>query len=375
MIKQSTGSRKHCVHQLLHTLSYGDAISGEVLALARILRELGYESEIFALNVHPKLKHCARPASELSSDFSGEVVFHFSLGSPLNDVYRSMGNAKRTLLYHNLTPPKWFSRVNPRVTADIELGARELPELCRLSDRIIADSSFNADELRPFGVEASVLALPMDNEKWAVEANPGIEALLRNEAAIHVLHVGRIAPNKCIEDIIKTFYFLHHKINRNSRLWLPGIDIDTELYSFSLKRLVQELDLVEVVHFVGCMADSEIKALYQNASVYLCMSEHEGFCVPIVEAMYFGCPVVAYASSAVPETLGSGGVLVKEKRHPEIAELLSEIHSNADLKNELIAAGKARAAVFSMQAFRERVEQLFAVSQDESQQRFAAGAE
>jgi glycosyltransferase involved in cell wall biosynthesis len=372
MIKRS---QKPAVHQLLHTLSYGDAISGEVLALARILRDLGFESEVFALNVHPKLKHCAKPASELKSDFSGEVVFHFSLGSPLNDLYRSMANAKRTLLYHNLTPPKWFSRVNPRVTNDIEQGARELPELCRISDRVIADSTFNAEELRPFGVAAEVLPLPMDDEKWGVAANSGIESLLRGEDAIHVMHVGRIAPNKCIEDIIKVFYFLHHKLHRKSRLWLPGIDIDTELYSFSLKRLVQELDLVEVVHFVGCMADSEIKALYQNSSVYLCMSEHEGFCVPIVEAMHFGCPVIAYASSAIPETLGSGGVLVREKRHPEIAELILEIYRNQDLKAGLVEAGKFRATAFTLQEFRTQVEELFPLATETEIDRYAAGAE
>jgi L-malate glycosyltransferase len=357
-------TQKPHVHQLLHTLSYGDAISGEVLALARVLRELGFESEIFALNVHPKLKDFARSASELASDFAGEVIFHFSLGSPLNQIYAGMTKARRTLLYHNLTPAKWFERVNPRVTADIELGARELPELCRISDRVIADSSFNAEELKPYGVSASVLPLPMDDQKWNGEANAGIEALLRGDDSIHVMHVGRIAPNKCIEDIIKTFYFLHHKIERKSRLWLPGIDIDTELYSYSLKRLVQELDLVDAVHFVGCMADSEIQALYQNASVYVCMSEHEGFCVPVVEAMHFGCPVIAFASSAVPETLGAGGIVVKEKRHPEIAELIAEIHRNQEFRAKLIAAGKERAQQFSFEVFRERVAQLFPLQHD-----------
>lgn len=353
------------VHQLLHTLSYGDAISGEALTLQELFRAQGRESNIYAINIHPRFKQAdfagrAIDYRELRPDTEGEVVLHYSLGSPLNSVYRSLSRATKTLIYHNLTPARWFEAVNPRIASDIRSGLAELPELCRATDRLIADSQFNAGELRALGFEAQVLELPVDGKRWREPPNPGIAELLRSSPGIHVLHVGRLAPNKCIEDIIKAFYFLHYHHTRESTLWLVGIDIDTELYSFSLKRLARELEVDQAVRFVGPMADSEVRALYEGCSVYLCMSEHEGFCLPLVEAMHFGLPVIAYRSSAVPDTLGGAGILVSEKRHPEIGELCAEVAQNLGLRQSLISRGKARATELSVERFARRVSEVFA---------------
>ena len=347
------------IHQLVHTLSYGDAISGEVLALQRCFRNLGYESEIYAINVHPVYKGKALDFHDFPKDFTGEVIFHFSLGSELSDLYKSLTKAKRTMIFHNLTPDYWFRGVNPRIVKDLQAGEEQLPEMCKYTDHLIADSAFNARQLAGYGFKADVLELAIDDEKWSVEPNPGIASLLANDPALHVMHVGRLAPNKCIEDVIKVFYFLHHNVNKNSKLWLVGIDIDTELYSYSLKRLVDEMFLTEAVNFVGCFADSELKALYQAADVYLCMSEHEGFCLPVAEAMYFGVPLIAYNSTAVPETVGEGGIIVKEKRHPEIAELIQEIYTNPELKQKIVAAEKERMKHLSFERFEADVRRIF----------------
>ena len=347
------------LHQLVHTLSYGDAISGEVLALQRCAKELGFESEIFAIHVHPKLKGMARDYNELSTSFDGALVLHYSLGSPLNELYGKVDRARRILIYHNLTPAKWFAGVNPRIVADIEQGLRELPDLCRRSNEILADSSFNAGEIRALGFKAQVLELPIDPRRWQVESNSGIASLIKGDGGLQLLHVGRLAPNKCIEDIIRIFHYVHHYVCKHSRLWLVGIDIDTELYSFSLKRLAYDLGVDHAINFAGCMADSEVKALYENASVYVCMSEHEGFCLPVVEAMHFGLPVLAYSSSALPETIGDGGVLVSEKRHSELAELVFEMYSNQTLRSRLISSGRERVKALSFQHFAKRVDELF----------------
>lgn len=350
------------LHQLVHTLSYGDAISGEVLALQRCLRAQGFESEIYAIHTHPKYKGAARDYRDFSGHFSGEVLLHYSLGSPLNDLYRNLKAATRSLIYHNLTPAHWFRSVNPRIVADIERGLSELPELCALSDRLIADSAFNAGELRDLGFQASVLPLPIDTHKWDIETNAGIHALLKNDSCLHLLHVGRMAPNKCIEDIIKSFYFLQKYVHKNSKLWLVGIDIDTEVYSFGLKRLAQQLSVEDHVRFVGQRDDGELKALYQAAHVYICMSEHEGFCLPVVEAMHFGLPVLSYASSALPETIANAGMLVEQKRHPELGELIFEMYSNTDLRRRLIEAGHQRVSELSVENFAKRVAELFSVA-------------
>ncbi len=347
------------VHQLVHTLSYGDAISSEVLALQRCLSALGFESEIYAINVHPRYKGKAKLYKEFPESFDGQVLLHYSLGSPLNALYRRLAQAEKCLIFHNLTPASWFVGINPGVARDIEQGRAELPELCRISQKLIADSQFNAEELSEFGFHARVLELAVDPERWTEPANPGISALLKGSGELHVLHVGRIAPNKCLEDLLKTFYFLHCHGERKSRLWLPGIDIDTELYAFSLKRLARELGIEDAVEFPGCMADSEIRALYENSTAYVCMSEHEGFCLPVVEAMRFGLPVLAFASSALPQTVGSGGILFREKRHAEIAELILEIRRDTELREKLIKAGYERVKDLSLEKFSMNVASIF----------------
>lgn len=351
------------IHQLIHTLSYGDAISGEALALQRCLKELGYQSNIYAIHVHPVYKKEAETLGikdyrSLSPDFDGGILLHYSLGSPLNNLYRALVRAQRTLIYHNLTPAHWFRGVNPRIVRDIEQGMAELPALCAISNRLIADSKFNAHELSQLGFSAEVLELPIDPVRWNIPRNEGIYSLLKSTPGINVVHIGRLAPNKCIEDIIKSFYFLNRFIDKGSRLWLAGIDIDTEIYSFSLKRLVHELGIDESVTFAGCMADSELRSLYEAGSVYCCMSEHEGFCLPVVEAMHFGLPVISFDSSALPDTIGSGGLLVSEKRHAEIAELIAEVSRNQELRASLVSAGRERVASLSFDAFASRVKML-----------------
>lgn len=347
------------IHQFVHTLSYGDAISGEVLALQRCFRNQGRASEIFALNVHPRYAGSARLISEFPVGFSGEVVLHYSLGSSLNRVYAELTGATRSLVYHNLTPAKWFAGVNPRIAADIERGLEELPRLCRVSDRLIADSAFNAGELRALGVDATVLELPIDRTKWAAPRNEGISRLVQGEPGLHLLHVGRLAPNKCIEDIIRTFWFIHRFVEPRSRLWLVGIDIDTELYAYTLKRLTHDLGLGDAVTFAGCLTDEEVRSLYEASTAYLCMSEHEGFCLPIVEAMHFGLPVVAFASSAVPDTLGGAGILVREKRHAEIAEVIGAIYRDRVFRERLVQAGRTRVEALSIERFDARVGEIF----------------
>ena len=155
------------IHQLVHTLSYGDAISTEVLALQRTLISLGYESEIFCIHSHPRLKGLARPLAEFSEVQEGSILLHYSLGSPLNDLYRDWNRGRRTLIYHNITPAKWYRSINSRVADDIERGVTELPELCGKSDAIWVDSPFNAREIQALGFSPDVLDLLVDPTRWS----------------------------------------------------------------------------------------------------------------------------------------------------------------------------------------------------------------
>ena len=347
------------IAQFVHTLSYGDAISCEVLSLHNKFIEMKYESIVYTINTHPKYKHITKSYKEFPLDFDGEMILHYSLGSPLNVIYKNT-KCKKNLIYHNITPSKWFKNVNPRVENDIELGISELPELCQISDRIISDSKFNAKDIKKLGFDSIVLDLPVDTNRWDEEAsNQGILNLLRKDNSLHLLHVGRIAPNKCIEDIIKIFYYLHHHINPQSRLWIVGIDTDTEVYSFGLKKLISNLCLDNYVKLTGGLTDGELKSFYQASSVYICMSEHEGFCLPVVEAMNFGLPVVSYNAGALSETVSTGGIIVNKKIHHLIAQLIQEVHTNFELKNKLQKNGYDRVKSLSINHFNENVVKLF----------------
>lgn len=355
------------IHQFVHTLTYGDAISGEAVALQRILRELGHASFIYCVHSHEKLKSCARDQDLFASDLeqaqnAGEelaVILHYSIDSPLNAVFRSTNGIYRALIYHNLTPERWYYSYNPRVVKDLERGREELPQLLKLVDLPLADSDFNRRELSSFGCDrANVLPLLIDSSKWSVPANAGIARVLQSHGGKNILHVGRFAPNKCVEDLIKSFYFYHHKIEPKSKLWLVGSDIDTEIYSFELRMLITELRLKDAVEIIGQVADTELRALYETADLYLCMSEHEGFCVPLIEAMHFGLPVLAFDSSAVGETLGSAGLLLARKSPAEVAELIQLLTTDATVRNEMIARGKERAREFGEPFFVQKLEQV-----------------
>jgi glycosyltransferase involved in cell wall biosynthesis len=351
---------KRAVHQLVHTLSYGDAISTEVLALQRVIVDAGYESQIFAIHEHPKLKGRSAPYKELELVNQADLILHYSLGSPLNQIYRSWTKGQRTLVYHNITPAKWYRSVNKRVADDIESGLKDLPLLCSVSNFIWADSEYNAGEIQSLGFKAQVLELLVDPARWDQPRNEGIYSSVISSAGMQVLHVGRLAPNKKVEDVIKAFYFLVKYIDKDARLRLVGIDTDTELYSFSLRELANYLGIGYAVEFVGPLSDAEVRAMYEASDVYLCMSEHEGFCLPLIEAMHFCLPVVAYAAGAVPDTMGDAGVLVHEKKHAEIGALLARLAAPGDLRDKAINQGRERVKRFSYERFADRARELLA---------------
>jgi glycosyltransferase involved in cell wall biosynthesis len=362
---------KRAIHQLVHTLSYGDAISTEVLALQRVLRELGFSSEIFAIHEHPLLKGRSIPYSRLDAQASGDLILHYSLGSPLNDIYKAWSRGRRTMVYHNITPAKWYRSINKRVADEIEVGLRDLPGLCQVSEAIWADSEYNAGEIRQLGFDVDVLELLVDPARWDPPRNEGIYTSVIGSPGIQVLHVGRLAPNKRVEDIIKSFYFLVKYIDKEARLRLVGIDTDTELYSFSLRELANYLGIGYAVEFVGPLSDGEVRAMYEASDVYLCMSEHEGFCLPIIEAMHFGLPVLAYAAGAVPDTMGDGGILVSEKRHSEIGALIAKLASPGELREQVIHRGRERVKIFSYENFSNRAKEL--IGSDKTKQNLVEG--
>jgi L-malate glycosyltransferase len=346
------------LHQLVPNLAFGDAISQQALTLRRILREAGVRSEIFAEHVDARLSGEARSHREIRQTAGDDaaVLYHFSIGSELTDLYRLLPGP-RVLVYHNITPPEFFRGVNPQVAALCARGRDELAALRTHATLALADSEFNRRELAELGfARTSVFPIVLDPQRLQFRPVARLERPYR-DGHVNFLHVGRLVPNKRIEDLLKVFYFYRRRINPESRLFLVGIDTDMEIYSVALRQLIHDLELSGVA-FAGRVTQRELVTYYRLAHVYLCMSEHEGFCAPLVEAMHFGVPVIAYAAGAVPETLGDAGALVMRKDFAEIAELSALICEDGELREEMAVAGRARAASFLPQALAPRLREL-----------------
>ena len=186
------------VHQLVHTLNYGDAISGEAIALKRLLVERGYESKIYSLHSHELVKDEATSWTRCAEDVAaavaaGEqvvVVMHYSIASPLNKLFTELQGCTKAIVYHNLTPDSWFVGYNTRVVDDLRVGRTELGELLAQADIVLCDSDYNRQEALAYGArEAEVLPLVIDTAKWRIGANPGIQGVLRGHGGKNFLSV------------------------------------------------------------------------------------------------------------------------------------------------------------------------------------------
>jgi glycosyltransferase involved in cell wall biosynthesis len=326
------------VHQLLAALSYGDAISNEALAIQGHLRAAGFTSDIFAEKVHPRMAHLARPLWEYrdESGRSGNVcLFHFSIGSAAG---RMAFHAPDPLvaIYHNITPADFFLGFHPHLAGLCHHGRRELEAFAPRTALGLGDSEYNRRELEAAGFERTgVLPIVLDLARYHRPASP-VTRRLYDDDRTNILFVGRIIPNKRIEDLVRSFAAYQRWVEPRSRLLLVGDTRGFERYLDRLQELVSELRVDEVV-FTGQVDDDELYACYRRADVFLCLSEHEGFCVPLQEAMHFGVPVAAYDAGAVRETLHGGGVLLRDKDPMEVAELLGRLATDGPLRQAVLA--------------------------------------
>ncbi len=335
------------IYQFLPNMSYGDAISNYALVIKDILKELGFATEIFTINTHPKLFGLTKSYQEYKSLSSRDnlIIYQYSIGSELTEFIKTLPD-KKILLFQNITPSYFFLGINSRVEEDCRRGKEELEGLVPFIDLALGSSEFNRIQLEGLGFKFTG-TMPIILNDLTYQKKPNKRFMKHfGDGKVNLLHVGRIAPNKRIEEIIKIFYFYHHKINPDSRLLIAGTDINMENYAFALKELADGFGLGEV-YFLGMTTLEELNACYRVAHAYICMSEHEGFCVPLLEAMYFDVPIIAYNSSAVPYTLGDAGVLVNEKSFEEIAEMADILVRDIKLRDRVIEKQRERLRDFS----------------------------
>jgi glycosyltransferase involved in cell wall biosynthesis len=324
------------IHQVLATLGYGDAIGHEVLGIQRVLRAAGYESEIFVETADHRLEDLTRDYRELidASHPDHLLLHHFSLGSKASRTAYALPD-RMALVYHNITPPEYFVGVHRTLARQTFRGRRELGAYRDRCDLALGDSEFNRLDLQQLGFPRTGV-LPVVPDFSHLDGEPNwFVARDFDDAWTNVMFVGRVIANKKIEDLIRCFHAYHQLFNPRSRLLIVGAQTQFERYVASLNRLVADLG-AKHVYFIGHVSDAELVAFYEVADLFLCASEHEGFCVPIVEAFYKQVPVVAYAATAVPATMDGAGVLYEEKDPIHVAALIDAIVSNTTLQDAIV---------------------------------------
>jgi L-malate glycosyltransferase len=324
------------IHQVLATLGYGDAIGHEVLGIQRVLRSAGYESEIFVETADHRVEPFTRHYRELI-DFSHRdnlLIHHFSLGSKASGTAYALPD-RMALIYHNITPPEYFVGVHRTLARQCFRGRRELRAYAERCDLALGDSEFNRQDLEHLGFPRTAV-LPVIPDFSHLDLEPHwMVARDFDDAWTNIVFVGRVIANKKIEDLIRFFHAYHTFFNPRSRLVVVGAQSEFERYAASLNHLVSTLGAGHV-HFTGHVSDEELVAYYDVADLFLCASEHEGFCVPLIEAFYKQVPVLAYAATAVPATMDGAGVLYGDKDPMHVAALMDAILSNPALQDEIV---------------------------------------
>lgn len=345
--------------QLLPTIAAGDAVSNDAVAIDKVLRSMGYKTEIFAENIDKRLPsgtacHISRMPRLTQND---TVLYHLSTGTEINFSLGKM-KAKKGVIYHNITPSYFFLPYNGDLTELLDYGRKGAAYLADKVDFCMADSEYNKKELLELGYKCDISVRPILIPFTDYRSKPDSDVLRKydSDGYVNFLFVGRVAPNKKHEDIIRTFCCYQKYCNPKSRLIFVGSWQGTELYYKRLQRYINALEVPNII-FTGHVSFAQLIAYYQVADVFLCMSEHEGFCVPLVEAMYFGVPIIAYDSCAVSDTLGGSGILLQNKNPLEAALAANKLITDTAFKREIVAEQRKRQQDFSYNTVKSQFEE------------------
>ncbi len=336
------------INQILPSFTSGDAISNEVMEIKNFLKSEGHDCNVFANHIHSSL--CGvksyRKISKKKRDCL--TIHHMSIGSELDSILPIIPG-KKMMIYHNITPSDYFTGVNDELARLCSLGRQELSSLRACMSLALGDSEYNRKELVEAGYEhTGVLPILLNFSKY--DEKPNLDVMKRyGDGKTNIIFVGRISPNKRQDEVIRCFHHYKKYVNPNSRLILVGSYVGMERYYFALKDLLKKLGLSADVVITGQVGFPDLVAHYLTADLFLCMSEHEGFCVPLLESMYYKIPIIAYNAAAVPSTLGGSGILVNKKDPLIVGELMDFVLSDENLKERMIKKQTRRLKDFSQE--------------------------
>lgn len=342
---QKMGNNKDIrVVQVVGSLNYGDAVGNDVMAIKKALCENGYMTAVFTSVIDHKIDDKLVFYLEQIPQLQKEdiVIYHFGSADCSYEVIRDL-KCKKILRYHNVTPPEFFKNYDKDSEKTTKNGLEQIQNMKDFFDYGMVDSEFNKQDLIRMGhtypIDVVPILIPMDD--YYKTPTQEVVNKYRDNDYTNIIFVGRIVPNKKDEDIIRSFAVYKRSYNRKSRLILVGNYAGQEIYYNELKRLIKDEGIDDVI-LTGHISFTDILAYYSVADLFLCLSEHEGFCVPLVEAMLFDIPIVAYKKAAVPETLGEGGMLIDRKQPEYVAEMMHRLLCNAELREQYHVKAKEK---------------------------------
>jgi L-malate glycosyltransferase len=335
------------INQWVPAAHKGDAIGDSARRVRQILRRMGHVSDLYGLTIDDDLRGDVRPFTDQGATRGDITVFHFALPSPMTEAFAAL-SGRRVLQYHNITPAHFFAPYDAGLFRLASAGRKELASLVDRVDLALGDSDYNRRELEALGFEPTgVFPIAVDFDRVRRPGPcPALERIL-NDGLVNILYVGRIAPNKKIEDHIRLAEHYKRYVDAYYRFIFVGRSGGVPRYDAAIRALIAEYDMPrERFLFAGAVPDGELAAYYRAADVYLSLSEHEGFCVPLLEAMAAGVPVVAFASTAVSETMGGAGVQFAPKDLEYAAELVGVLAYDREVREKVVAGQLRRVADF-----------------------------
>ena len=348
------------VNQWVPAAHKGDAIGDSARRVRTLLREMGHQSDLYAMTIDDELRGDVIPWTDAGATRGDLTIFHFALVSPMTSAFARLRSG-RVLQYHNVTPAHFFAGYDAGIFRLALLGREDLKSLVGHTDKAFGDSEYNRQELEDLGfTNTGVFPIAIDTSRITQKPRqPALEKVLAAEDWPNFLFVGRIVPNKKIEDHIKLAELYKRYVSEEYRFVFVGKTDATPKYYAAVQSMIARFRMPPGRFiFTGPVPEEDLATYYRMATVYISMSEHEGFCVPLLEAMAADVPVMAYASTAVPDTLGGAGVQFAPKDLEYAAELLGELTYNDDLRTRVIAGQRRRLADFGDRRIRQELERL-----------------
>ncbi|MGH9222178.1 MAG: glycosyltransferase [Vicinamibacterales bacterium] len=348
------------VNQWVPAAHKGDAIGDSARRVRGLLRELGHQSDLYAMTIDDDLRGDVIPWTDAGATRGDLTIFHFALVSPMTSAFARLTSG-RVLQYHNVTPAHFFAGYDAAIFRLAMLGREDLKSLVGHTELAFGDSEYNRQELESLGfTNTGVFPIAVDTGRiTGAPRRPALETVLAEEGWRNFLFVGRIVPNKKIEDHIKLAEHYKRYVDEQYRFIFVGKTDATPRYFAAIQEMLERYRMpAGRFIFTGPVPDDDLATYYRMASAYISLSEHEGFCVPLLEAMAADVPVMAYAAAAVPDTLGGAGVQFAPKDLEHAAELLGELAYNDTLRAQVIAGQRRRLADFGDERIRSELERL-----------------